>query len=873
MEKTSHISHHHEPQANHESLSQNILPRHYRLFLRVNLEDRSFAGNQTITLDINEPATEITLNALDLAISNTLVYPAGGTDPFPANVTYDPERGRAIFALPQKVSGEGINLSMKFNGQLNKSLVGLYESKYAYDGQERCMAVSQFEAPHARRMFPCFDQPDMKATFELTLDVPENCVAITNGELTSSTEIGEGRRVDNFAVTPKMSTYILAVVVGQMECFEKVSKTGTRLRVYATPGKAEQGLFALDATDRILAFFKDYFGIAYALPKLDQIAVPDFAFGAMENWGAIVYRESGLLVGPDSSRAQLQRAAEYLAHEIAHQWFGNLVTMKWWDDLWLNEAFATFMGTKCVDALFPEYGIWPQFVNHEYGSGMDLDALKSTHPVHVPVPAAAQIDEIFDAISYNKGGSLLRMLESYIGADGFRDGVRAYMASYAYANTEAADLWTCFEEATGKPVRDLMREWIEQPGYPLLTVSATQESERDNGLVLVQGRFRLDDAVRPDIVEMPIWKVPVGIRTANGRETVLLGDQTMNLKVASGAGFAFLNADRAGFYRVRYDAATLPGILAAVLDGRLNTEERIGVEDDAFALCRSGVISVAEYLEIAGAFVNETEYAVWGNLLGHLGEIRAAFATERDVARRIDRLSRQLIASTVKRLGWEHRDDDSHGTVKLRSMALAFAGGCGDDGVCKAAIELFESAESRNAIRPDIRPVVYTLAVSDGNDDRHRELKRLFSDTESHEEKSRLLGAMGSAKSLVLRGDTLSFMMTDAVRGQDAPMALMAVARSSDGDTLAWQFVRDHWDAIAKRHEGNNQLLGYYVTASGSCLYDHGEIGGFREFFETKNPAGLERTVAQAIETATRAADWKARNLDSMRTWAEGYDG
>src|SRR5918996_892760 len=495
-------------------LPAEIRPVKYQVSLSPNLTAFTFAGEETIEIEVHQPTSQIVLNAAELEIQEAYLL-RDGQRTSAQTMAIDAEQETATLTFAAPLPTGTMQLFMRFTGILNDKLRGFYRSEYTLpDGAKRVMATTQFEAPDARRAFPCWDEPAHKAKFEISLIIPDTLTAISNMPIVSETPQALGTKLVRFAESPIMSTYLLAIMVGEFESVEAQAE-GTLVRVWTTPGKKEQGRFALDVSCRLLSFYNNYFGIPYPLPKLDLIAIPDFAAGAMENWGAITYREVALLVDPaHSSAATKQRVAIIIAHEIAHMWFGNLVTMAWWNDLWLNEGFASWIEYKAVDHLFPEWDMWTQFIFSDTGPAMSLDGLKNTHPIEATVKTPNEVNELFDAISYSKGAAIIRMLEQFLGEETFRRGLVHYLSTHQYGNARTEDLWSALAQISGKPVKAIMDTWTKQPGYPFLEVQEKAPENSHPVLSLTQRRFFLDHDPAHESRDASLWRIPVGVRSA-----------------------------------------------------------------------------------------------------------------------------------------------------------------------------------------------------------------------------------------------------------------------------------------------------------------------------------------------------------------------
>ena len=511
-------------ESNAVMLPKDVRPSRYTLTLRPDLEEFTFSGSVAIDIEVLQPTECIVLNAAELAISSCRVESSGG-EALPSSTVLDDKAETASFAFEAALPTGPARLEIGFTGELNDRLRGFYRSRYTdMNGEERHLATTQFEATDARRAFPCWDEPSMKASFEVTLVVPAELEAVSNTMPAEESEMDGGLRRVRFEETPVMSTYLLAFIVGDIKCVERRADNGTLVRVWATSGKENLGEFAAETSVKLLSFFNDYFGVPYPLPKLDHIAIPDFAAGAMENWGAVTYREVVLLVDPERTSVQVrQRTAAIISHEMAHMWFGDLVTMAWWNDLWLNESFASWIGDKAVDWLFPDWEMWTQFVSGDTNSALSLDGLRSSHPIEQEVKDPAEIGQLFDAISYSKGGSVLRMLEHFLGEETFREGLRSYISRHQYGNAVTRDLWNALGEASGRPVAEMMDTWVQQTGYPVLDVEADYG---DDGIEIhaSQARFVYEHLVDPDAAEDTTWHVPVTVASQGGASASALMD-------------------------------------------------------------------------------------------------------------------------------------------------------------------------------------------------------------------------------------------------------------------------------------------------------------------------------------------------------------
>ena len=506
-------------------------------------------------------------------------------------------------------------------------MAGFYRSKYLVHGEPRWMATTQFESTDARRSFPCWDEPALKATFKISLIIPKDLSALSNMPVASQEPVQEGAKtLIRFEETPVMSTYLLAYIVGEFDYVEDHTQEGVKVRVYTPPGKSSQGAFALKMATRTLSFFTEYFGITYPLPKADMIAIADFASGAMENWGLITYRETALLIDEATSGvSSKQRVAYVVAHELAHQWFGNLVTMEWWKELWLNEGFATWVGNLAVAHFFPEWDIWTSFISDYFSRAQLLDAMINTHPVEVEVNNSDEIDEIFDVISYCKGASVIRMIATYLGEEDFKRGLNIYLNAHLYANATTDDLWAGLTESSGKDVKGYMDDWIKRAGLPVISVSQSVTNPRE--LVLRQERFLSSGASVP-ADQNTTWKCFIGVVTEKVNEPTfveLSSEQdtvTIPENLIDGPdSWVKVNAGQSGFFFVHYDDRMLENLTRAVQANQLNAQDRIGLISDAYALTKAGRMSTAQLLRLVQGYSKETDFTVFGEVAAVLGAI------------------------------------------------------------------------------------------------------------------------------------------------------------------------------------------------------------------------------------------------------------
>ena len=853
-------------------LPENVCPISYRLSLRPDLGSFTFRGEEHVDIQVMEPSESITLNAAELKLLDAHLMQ--GMKAFPAKeIKPDEESETVTLSFDREVPPGPATLVVKFSGVLNDQLRGFYRSQCTDPhGDERFLASTQFEATDARRAFPCWDEPTLKATFQVTLVVPSDLTAVSNTQAVDVISMGDGYKAVKFAETPKMSTYLLAFVVGDLASVEATAPSGTQMRVWATRGNEDLGRFALDTSLRLLDYYNDYFGIPYPLDKLDHLAIPDFAAGAMENWGAITYREVALLHDPrGSSAATRQRIVEIIAHEMAHMWFGDLVTMAWWDDLWLNESFASWMGNKATAHLYPEWSMWTQFLSQDTGVGMKMDGLRNSHPIEARVKDPAEIRELFDAISYSKGAAILWMLEQFLGEETFRQGLRGYLSEHQYGNARTEDLWKALDKASGQPVTALMDSWVKQTGFPVVRVK-TRRQGAEVRLDLSQERFLYDHIQQVD--EAPtLWKVPIGARRAGGGEvdSLLMEESQASMTLAVGASsgggdWIKVNAGQTGFFRVDYAAEEMARLRSAVVSLELPPTDRLGLQSDAFALMRAGFASATDFLEMAGAYKREVDATVWSDLSANLLELETLLADEPFLPQ-FHAYGRELYREIVQRTGWDPGPEEGHLEALRRGTVLGQMGSYGDKAVLdEARVRFDEYLKDPDHLRPDLRGLVFGLVGRESDRSTYDVLWDLEKKASLQEEKRRLLAALARPKSKELLEETLERALSSEVRSQDAVLVIVRVAANRNGRDLAWEFIKGHWEELDRRYGKGGFMLMRLVGAT-EAFTTPDRADEVEEFFETHPAPSAQRTIQQSLEAIRLNVKWLEMNREDLAGW------
>lgn len=839
-------------------LPAHVRPIRYKIMLRPDFETFTFRGQETIYLTIDKPSKELILHCVELTIDDVNFVGIGK-----GKVKINKKTETISLTFPKTIPRRKGQLRLTFRGVLTDKMRGFYRSRYETDGVGKYLATTQFEATDARRSFPCFDEPAHKAIFDVTLSVPAHMEAISNTLPSAVWEHEEGYKTVQFLPTPKMSTYLLAFIVGEFEHIEKKTKRGVVVRIFTTAGKNHQARFALDVAVRCLEFYEDYFDIPYPLPVLDLIAIPDFAAGAMENWGAITYREATLLIDyQHSSTANKQRVAIVIAHEVAHQWFGNLVTMEWWSDLWLNEGFASYIEYLAVDHLFPKWQIWAQFVYLDMGVALKLDSLANTHPIEVEVGHPDQIKEIFDKVSYSKGSSVIRMLAAYLGEKDFRAGLRHYLKKHALANAKTEDLWKAFEDVSGKAVGKIMTTWTGKAGYPLIAVRGKGKGERGK-LGLTQSRFFSSPISKKENKDNAIWSIPLKTQKAKGkRQNYLFNGRTLNIDKPKEGEWIKVNAGEVSFVRVDYPLKYLKAFEDAVKTKELPVADRLGIIRDAFDMAEAGRLPTDAALALATNYQSEDQYTVWAQIATHLSQINNLLFGQSSY-KLFQVFAQQMFNAPATKLGWVKRSKEEHSQTLLRTLALFSLGSYGEQKTISQAKIFFEKITRGEAADPDLRPVIYNLVAQNGTEQQFKILQQMYKKETLAQEKEQIGRAVGLFRDGKILNKTLEFSMSADVRFQDTTSMMSSVLTNPYGRHLAWTFVKKNWSKLLSRYGGAFFMLSRLVESVGEFCRES-DRQDVEKFFKTHPAAEIERTIAQTLERISSNVNWLARDREKI---------
>ena len=812
-----------------------VIPVNYALEFEPVFKNFTFNGKEIIAVNCKEYVNSITLHCAELKIKSCHVRYNGISEK--AITQLDAKKEELTIIIKNKIKGNAF-VEIEFTGELNDRLLGFYRSQYKQNGKTKYLATSQFEAADARRAFPCWDEPKAKATFDISIIAENKFTAISNMPIRSKKKM-KNKTLYKFAKTPVMSTYLVYLGVGEFEYLTgKIGKT--QVRVITTKGNKSKGKYSLELGKKLLLSYEKYFGIKYPLPKLDLIAIPDFASGAMENWGAITFRETILLYDPKTSSTRTkQYIAEVISHEIAHQWFGNLVTMKWWNDLWLNESFATFMATKFVDKFYPEWDLWNQFVEDAMNAAMGLDSLKNTHPIDVKVNSTSEIREIFDAISYDKGGCVLRMLENYVGESNFQKGLKRYLADFKYKNAEGQDLWDAIGKISKMPVRAMVLTWLKQPGFPVVEIE-----KQDSTLHLKQRRYMLESNKKSN---HGLWSIPLSIGLKDELFQKLFTKKSMSVKLPKNSVGFVANFGRKGFYRVKYDKGTLLDLKMLVDQKQIPAIDRWAIQNDLFSLCISCDETVRNYLDFSDAYYDEDSYLASVNVAHNLSSLYfRAFGEE--FSSEIRNYAVNYLKKILYDLGWNPKKTDKHTDAMMRGFTISTLGKLDDDEVIIESENRYKQfLKNPSSLSPDLVEPVCSVMAWNGNSKTHEELTRLYRNAKTMEEKIRFLGAMCSFKDEKLLLKSLNFSQTPEVRSQNMQLPIMKVAANPYGKKILWPWLKINWTKLNKKVGRGNPLFNR-IVASISSIADDSMEKEIRQFFKKNPTPGTERTQEQTLE-------------------------
>src|SRR6266487_2593712 len=846
-------------------LPKEVVPTDYSIRIVPKIDQFTFTGTETVRLNVRSPVHQLVLNTLELKIEAASV---DGKDLPASAIKTDKEKELLTLTLPLKLAPGDHTLALSFSGKINQQGQGLFYMRYQEQGSgaTKVMLGTQFEATDARRFFPCWDEPVFRARFQLSAVVPENWLAVSNMPIESERKITEGKEV-RFAATPPMSSYLNVLVAGELDLIEARSDS-TQVRVIATKGKAELGRYAVEATAQILQYYNDYFGVPYPLPKLDQIALPGGFGGAMENWGGITYYESALLFDPKNSSAETrQRIYEVIAHETAHMWFGDLVTMAWWDNLWLNEGFASWMGTKCTARFNPQWEVWlqkntPRDPTRRTGISKELemegDARSTTHAIQQPIANEAEANSAFDDITYRKGQAFLLMLESFLGENAFRDGIRSYMSAHKYSNSTNVDMWKSLSDVSGKPVSEIAAAWTEQPGFPLVKVKRDGEK-----VSLTQERFTVHF---PNARALQ-WKIPLTYFLVGDAKppSQLMTGKIDNLPGAPSGRALKLNADGAGNYRVEYDEASWKLLLDAL--PKLNVPDRVNLLGDAWALVQANRAPFSVYLDLVEKLPSLLELAEREQIINTFDYINRLLG-ENSVGEKFQAYARSILRPSFDQLGWEPKKDEIPRSVSLRGSLIAALGDLNDLEIVAGCRDRFQKyLADRSSLAPDLRAPVLTVVGHYADEATWNKLHELGLTTTSSEEKQNYYDALAGAHDPKLAAKTLQISLTDELPTSRAVFLVGKVARSGEHPDLAWEFAKANIKALLAKTDA--LAANSYAPSLFTFFSELSRAAELRAYAKANLPATSAKEVAKAVDEIEFRAEFKRRLASQLTAWID----
>jgi aminopeptidase N len=841
-------------------LPKEVVPKSYVIRIEPNLETATFRGRENIEIEARQPVRQIVLNSQGLEISKAQL---GTTALKPV---LDEAKKTLTFALAEELPAGLHQLDLEFAGKLGEQPFGLFITRYQQGEAKKLALATQMEATDARRMFPCWDEPVFRATFELTAVVPAAHTAVSNMPIAAETPLADGLKEVRFAPTPSMASYLIAFFAGEMESLED-EVDGVKLRVFTTPGRREEARYVLEATKKILPFYNEYFGIKYPLPKLDQLSFPSTGASGMENWGAILYNDAAFLYNPATSSQRTKEVVfEVVAHEIAHQWFGDLVTMAWWDNLWLNEGFASWMGTKATDHFNPEWQSWLRASEGKEWA-MSLDARATTHPIQQPVATEEEANDAFDEITYLKGQSFIRMLESYLGETPFKEGIRAYMQRHRYSSTTTADLWQSLETSSGKPVRSFAAGWTQQPGFPVVKLSENSA----NGAPTVdisQERFTLNQTSPEPL----FWAIPITLAPAAAplAARVVLLKETNLAPMPIEPGLALkANLGEVGYYRVWYDDALFARLQKAL--PMMAAADRLSLLNDTWAMALAGRSPIARALELVQLLREDSSYAIGDRIIGicsFIGDLQIDQPGEKA----FHAWASELLQPTLSRLGWDVKPDEKAVDGLWRSALIELLGSFDDPAVAAEAQKRFGAFAVRGEPLPgDLRRAILGIVGRDADPALWDSLHAMAVKESSTELKSELYRALASARSDELAGRTLALSLTDELVPKEGTNLVRSVGTSGKKPGLAIEFARAHLDALLARIGALEETS--YVPRLFRAFSDDSRAEELEALAKAKLPPAAGPQVAKAADEIRFKAALKKRLMPDIDAWCRAQTG
>lgn len=823
-------------------LPKTVLPTNYKIYMEPDIDKFTFDGSVMININVLELRRDIILNSKNLVIISVFFNEI--------NIPFEEDKDNEIIILKTDIVNKGLhNIFITFTGILNDQMEGFYRSKYKLNGITKYMATTQFEATDARQAFPCFDEPNFKATFDITINGPVDKTILSNMPIKSSRENIMNKKIVTFETTPIMSTYLVAFIISDLEYLEMKTFNDITVRVYATPENKLKLQFALDVTVKSLEWYIKWFGIDYPLAKLDLVSIPDFSAGAMENWGLITFRECSMLCDEHTELNEKKEIVMTICHELAHQWFGNLVTMEWWTYLWLNESMATYFGWMVTDILYPEWKIWNKFMEQEYTIALELDSLETSHPIEVPVKKASDVQQIFDAISYSKGSCLIRLLVNYMGLDEFRMGMQKYLNKNKYSNTVSNDLWDAF----GNDIKKLMESWIKQSGYPVLCINSIDS----NKLVLSQTRFYkygsyrntplFNKLIQKDFNSIEhannisqIWIVPINIRLPDSNIISIILDNAIGVYQINSDNI-LVNPKRIGFYRVKYTNS--PNI-----ENMLN-EDKVHLIDDSFNLAMSGYQGFSESFQMVKDLnlLTERNSCIWNAIIPYMNMIYSYLEYHKNVQ---DQYKYKILLPIFKPLellineiGWDDSEFKSINDYELRNTVIEELAFEENQKIIYEALARFRNNNWLNS-----KSIILPIVGKYGSINDYNKLMEIYETSTNPQIVDSLLVAFGSVQNPELIQLSMRLILSDKIKEQDLWYFIRCMSLNEKTRDLVWDLVTSNWDKFIKKYPPGSSSITYLIKSMGSGFMTEEQLNKFKNFFNINPIKGTEMAVDQTIE-------------------------
>jgi aminopeptidase 2 len=851
-------------------LPQNVKPKHYRLSIEPDLDNYSYKGTVSIDLDVYETSNSVTLNCLDIEVHEAFIISDQGSRIPVIRISHDTPRYQSTFEFESTLGkGSKVSINLAFTGTLNDKMAGFYRSVSTDEnGKKQIVATTQMAPADCRRAFPSFDEPALKASFDITLIADPKYIALSNMDIKSERILENGRKETAFNTTPLMSTYLVAFIVGEFDVVE-YTKCRIPVRVYAPKGMGDRCRYSAELGAKTIDFFEKKFDVPYPLPKMDMVGVQELSFGAMENWGLITYRLVDLLLDEKKDNATAkQRVAEVVQHEIAHQWFGNYVTMNWWEGIWLNEGFATWMSWYSCNHFYPEWKVWESYVGTVLQAALSLDSLRSSHPVEVPVSSADEVTETFDKISYEKGSCIVKMVATYLGEDTFLKGITKYLKRHAYGNATTHDLWQALGEVSNIDVTSLMSAWTSEIGYPVLTVT-----ESGSKVKVQQHRYLTTGDVNCEEDEI-IYPLSLALRTTSGVDSsLMLNSREKEFVVEDSNEFYKINADQAGFYRVVYPPERVVKLSKA--SNLLSIEDKIGVIADATSLSTSGHQKTSSLLDLVGEWKSETEPNILLGILKSLALLQQTFRYEnKEMRNSLSHVIRDVASLKLKEYGLVFATDESLLQQKLKASLYRAAIINGDQEYIDDSLAKFKLLVSGDETEfdPNLRDGVFAAAGKYGSEQDWEDLLVLYKRPAKSFDSLQALMSVGMNPNIELKKKILSHILDGTIMPQDSTYALAGLVEDNDGASLTWNWFKENYEALQAKFPPLLPMLSAVIEFASGLPHTKEKLDDFNQFFEGKDLSGIERAINVTRDDSKAKLAWAARDHDDVASWLQQHN-